>query len=206
MKKENPHRQRLTITDIQKAINGIERKLPISSVPTPLALSTKQCSLETEVIALATQIKASLGQLKQENENCWLIAMIMLESGCRVSEVLNIRSTDITPTGRIVIKGLKRSHDRVINPSSVAQQTLKKRNSPGTIFMGISRFHVYRSFKSVGLQHSFNDRERNSVTHLFRHYVALDLQQTDHGKKAITTGLGHKSNNSADHYAHKNSI
>ncbi len=202
-RKHNPHRQRLGILEVQKAINQKSGKPAPKSVPTPCAQTARLCTLGNDQVTLAKQVQASLIALKNSNPPCWLIAMILLESGCRVSEVLTINSASISPQGRVMIKGKKGSNDRIIHPITIAPQMIKLRKRNGPIFAEISRFHVYRAFRSVGLSHIFDGRSKASVTHLFRHLVAIDLELTQHGKAAITTGLGHKSAESADHYAHK---
>lgn len=199
--KNKPKKATLGLRDIQKAISADNSNPYTFSVPTPFAQTLAQCEPVPVQDQATKQLKASVQFLKINNPPVYIIAMILLDSGCRISEVLAIRSTDVSPQGRVMIKGAKGSNDRIVFSSTVSDQLIKLRSMQGPIFAGISRFHVYRSFKSAGLGQFMSGRSRQSVTHLFRHLYAQDLQKTTHGKKAITTGLGHKNDQSADHYS-----
>lgn len=200
-KPKAPTKRILTLNGLQQILKGREKLQGINSVPSPSAQSAKPCGLVSVQDQILRQVEASLATLKISNPPCYLIARLLFESGSRISEILAIRSTDITPAGRIMIKAKKGSRDRIISAGHLGDDLLKLRKRQGLIFGDISRFHVYRSFRSVGLSHIFDGRSKASVTHIFRHLAAMDLEQTEHGKQAITTGLGHRSERSADHYS-----
>lgn len=200
MKKQIKKPVRLGIRDIQRVISEKEGKPRITSVPTPSAQTLGLCVAGPGDGQLAKQIASSMATLARSNPPVHLLAMIMLESGCRVSEALQIRSTDVTLQGRIMISAKKGGHDRIVKINVPGINWAMIKSGPAMIFQGISRFHVYREFKRSGLSFVMEGRSKASVTHLFRHYVAHDLYTADKSNETIKTGLGHKSEGSAEYY------
>ena len=128
------------------------------------------------------------------------VAWLLFEHGLRITEVLNIQKCDISRQGRIRIKGLKGSNDRIVTPIMFAQfwQSLPDFMLPlGSVY---SRFYFYRWFKRIGIYDVFGNNKRFSVTHMFRHHLALSLKNEFDDTALTQRVLGHRSIKSTLHY------
>jgi site-specific recombinase XerD len=132
------------------------------------------------------------------------VAELLYINGARITEVLNIKGTDISSKGHIKIKGLKSSSDRILRTSVHKQFWLGMRNFTDTLGSVYSRFYFYREFKKRGISLEFKGYKNKAVTHAPRHLLISELQTID--KELVTTQLtlGHKSIKSTEHYDKKN--
>ncbi len=128
---------------------------------------------------------------------------IMLHTGCRVSEALQIKSNDINENWFVKIKGAKGSHSRIklIPPFPLKYNKLKIKNI--YLFAGISRFYVYRQLKNMGIYERFGSNKNKSVTHYFRHIYAQNLKSVDQKNEASSRELGHKNHKNIVYYGNK---
>jgi len=128
---------------------------------------------------------------------------LMLNSGCRVSEILNISHSDILGGGKVRIKGLKGSCDRIIISSRFSKELEDYRNNCVSPFYCFSRFMLYRDFKKHGIYMMFKGAKLNSVTHACRHLYVSDLKMAGLSDAEIQGNIGHKSKKSTEHYVAK---
>jgi len=134
-----------------------------------------------------------------------LLAVIELQLfyGLRISECLNITTSDISNTGHIRIRGAKGSNDRIVIPyrfASFWQSEAKPILPLGSVY---SRFWFYRHYKALGLYATFGSSKVKSVTHLFRHLNILSLKENFNETELTRQFIGHKSINSTLHYERK---
>ena len=137
-----------------------------------------------------------------------LLAVIELQLyyGLRISECLNITTSDISKTGHIRIRGAKGSSDRIVIPyrfSSFWKNEAKAILPLSNIY---SRFWFYRQYKNLGLYAIFGNSKVKSVTHLFRHLNILSLKESFNETGLTKHFIGHKSINSTLHYERKKKL
>lgn len=130
-----------------------------------------------------------------------LLLYVMFLSGCRVSEALDIRPSRISPSGQVLIKGLKGSDDRIVNVGSM------KRYGVDNIILASydielrSRFSMYRLLKKLGFAQYFGNSEVASVTHIFRHMYIREQAEQGIEVETMKRAIGHKNINNTKHYA-----
>lgn len=137
-----------------------------------------------------------------------LLAVIELQLfyGLRISECLNITTSDVSTTGHIRVRGSKGSNDRIVIPyrfASFWQNEAKAILPIGNIY---SRFWFYRQYKNLGLYAIFGNSKVNSVTHLFRHLNILSLKDNFNETDLTRKFIGHKSIKSTMHYERKKKL
>lgn len=137
-----------------------------------------------------------------------LLAVIELQLfyGLRISECLNITTSDISNTGHIRVRGSKGSNDRIVIPyrfASFWQNEAKALLPLGNIY---SRFWFYRNYKNLGLYAIFGNSKVKSVTHLFRHLNILSLKDNFNETGLTRNFIGHKSIKSTMHYERKKKL
>ena len=137
-----------------------------------------------------------------------LLAVIELQLfyGLRISECLNITTSDVSNTGHIRIRGSKGSHDRIVIPYRFS--SFWKNEAVAILPLGnvYSRFWFYRQYKNLGLYAIFGNSKVKSVTHLFRHLNILSLKENFNETDLTRKFIGHKSINSTLHYEKKKKL
>lgn len=121
-------------------------------------------------------------------------------SGCRITEALNVRSSDVAVNGSILIRGLKNSSDRIFHDVELANYARVAAKATPFVFYGMNRFSAYRLLKQIGIGTTKKGRERQSVTHIFRNeYIRISKSLTS-DTKVIANSVGHKSIKSQEYY------
>jgi integrase len=123
--------------------------------------------------------------------------------GLRISEVLRIKQYDIKSTGHILIKGLKGSNDRLIQPKYYYEFWLN--GAYGFLPLGdtYSRFYYYRLFRRLGIGQKFNGNTNTSVTHYFRHNLVILLKKQGVSEDLLSNYIGHVSKKTLKYYVNK---
>lgn len=123
--------------------------------------------------------------------------------GLRISSIINLDTSDISNIGALRIKQGKGSEDLIIYSQRFTDFLLfLKKIEVGKIFVS-SRFYYYRLYKKLGLYQRFGKNVNMSVTHIFRHNVALDMKTSNIDKKDVKRFLGHKNVKSTEKYYDK---
>jgi integrase len=137
-----------------------------------------------------------------------LLAVIELQLfyGLRISECLNITTSDISNTGHIRIRGAKGSNDRIVIPYKFASFWQNEAKAILPIGKVYSRFWFYRQYKNLGLYAIFGNSKVKSVTHLFRHLNILSLKESFNETDLTRKFIGHKSIKSTMHYERKKKL
>lgn len=142
-----------------------------------------------------------------KNYMCNYILFIIQElqffNGLRISEVLRVRLSDVTKSGQIMIRGSKKSNNRLITPAFsniLLMQCKANRLEP---FATIDRYYVYRQYKKSGISKKFAHASNNAVTHLFRYVKVNELHVQNVSNSDIQQFIGHKSIKSTEHYVKK---
>lgn len=167
---------------------------------TPCAQTTIVRSAPGQVSELNLVSVTTKAKIKHESYQLAMLIEFMEASGCRVSEALSIKPTDITQMGHVKIKAKKGSNDRIIS-SGMATEYMRecyaKKKAP---FDGWSRHFVYRQFKKYNIGVKYSGKKKKSVTHSMRHQVAKSIQKAGMSITDTQKALGHKSLNSTSYY------
>lgn len=124
-------------------------------------------------------------------------------SGARVSEILNIKYTDLINSTIIRIKGLKNSNDRLIHIDRYSEYFgFCKRNMIHP-FSTLNRFYIYREYRKIGFIVSFLDSNKKAVTHSFRYKYIKNLKDNNVEISLIQKEIGHKTQKTTENYEQK---
>jgi integrase len=153
-----------------------------------------------------TSIDKAIIELSKIDRMASIAAKIMIDYGCRVSEVLRLNSEDILTDGSIIIRAGKKGNTRVIKMHEHTGLFLQFRYSGCQPFEFLTRFRMYDLFLKVGLVMQKTGSKYKKVTHSLRHAKARFLQSQGVEESAIQTHLAQKSSNSTKYYLEKNPI
>jgi len=128
---------------------------------------------------------------------------LLMFYGLRISEVLRIKKNDIKSTGHIIIKGLKGSNDRLIQPKYYYDFWFKNGYGFLPLVDTYSRFYYYRLFKRLGIGQKFNMNSNTSVTHYFRHNLIIELKRQGVPEHMLSSYIGHVSKKTLKYYVNK---
>lgn len=172
----------------------------ISSATKPCAQYARQCEQANDRQSHKSTIASAIQKFKIENYTLYVCLILQYQYGLRISELLNARYSDIRRKSFLLIKGLKRSNDRLIDISSVINFVNTENKTTAFIFSGISRFYVYREYKKVGIEFLFGENKKQSVTHALRHLMISEMRAENVETKTTQALVGHKSQKSTEHY------
>mgnify|MGYP005853977545 CR=1 FL=1 len=147
-----------------------------------------------------TEVREIINVMRTKYKREADLAMFLLETGCRISEALEITYKDIDALGRVKIKSKKGSKTRIVFSPSCLQLFLQARAYKSEIFERFNRFHIYRVFKQAGLGRIFGENRNMSITHYFRHLNAIIAAEIADEKSNIAEVLGHKAEKNTDFY------
>lgn len=128
---------------------------------------------------------------------------LMYLSGCRVSEALHIKASDILYNGQVRLSGLKGSKDRFISPSLYQYYWKIFREHHMSVPGHINRYYLDRVFKKHGLVLQDRYKRNIAVTHSFRYLFVYRMMLSGYDNSQIKDILGHLSINSTIHYVSK---
>jgi site-specific recombinase XerD len=130
-------------------------------------------------------------------ERVGLMIQFLFQTGCRISEMINIRLKDLTVNGNVSIKITgKGNKQRVVYIKKALYETIVKVfNSNVFLFesrlgKAYSRQGVFLNFKRVVSEF---DKTVKVNPHIFRHSCAMHLQRQGASLKKISEYLGHAS-------------
>lgn len=135
--------------------------------------------------------------------NVKLVVWLLYHTGARISEVLRLKSSDITKDWFVKINAVKGSRSRIVKVEKPPFKVIINYNLNYYLFPELSRFYMYRVCRSYGLQLQVAGQRKKSVTHAFRHNYASQLLKLQTSENLAGRSLGHKSNNSILSYAKK---
>ena len=181
-------------------LNGYPEQPRSRDVLKTPAQTYKLCTDGDHLEPMIRNIEHAIEMTRNKNTVIHAILSLQYETGIRISEVLNIRGTDITVNRMVRIKASKGSENRVFNISSNWDFWSKYRKQYGKVFECYSRFYVYREYKKLGISFSFGIGNKMSVTHSLRHIMGRAMQDTNIDKSLIQKQLGHVNKKSTNTY------
>lgn len=124
-------------------------------------------------------------------------------SGARVSEILNIRYSDIITSTILRIKGLKHSNDRLLHIDRYSEYFSFCKQNMIHPFGSLNRYYIYREYKKIGFIVSFLDSNKKAVTHSFRYKYIKKLKENNVEMSLIQKEIGHKTQKTTENYEQK---
>jgi len=146
------------------------------------------------------EIIEQLKTKKQYLGNYYYLFILQYQTGCRITEALNICPQDLSPNGMVLVKGLKKSQDRVCYIPELQPLINKSLSTGNKLFFSMNRFTAYRLLKSIGIQKLKKGRERESVTHIFRDQHAKNIRDLTSNEIVLSQQLGHKNQRNSEYY------
>ena len=133
------------------------------------------------------EIKALHAVLERSNQRDATLLWVLLHTGCRASEALNLRIQDFDPRGRtLFIQGLKGSNDREIPiPNWLAKLVAVQATVNSTHIFPIS----YQRLNQLWLHY----RPAKKKLHSLRHSFGIHLYRKTKDMKLVQLALGHKN-------------
>lgn len=151
----------------------------------------------------SSEYEKKIELLKPLYYDIYVIANLQYSYGLRISEVLNIRYSDITKGHRLIIHGLKGSDSKIIDVSKFKDVFVYLGKNTSFVFSHIDRFFVYRVFKKFGLTFQSKSSSRQSVTHSLRHQFVNELRSEGVDSLIIQKSIGHKNAKNTEIYGNK---
>lgn len=172
----------------------------VKPVQNPSAQYVKLCQVREDLDMIHSRIKSVIEFNKDINDLDKFVICVMYEYGLRISEVLRISHYDILRDYKVLVKGSKRSQNRIISLKFISEYADYIKRHHIVISDVRSRHYYYRLFKRYGLSHCFGQRKKNSVTHLFRHMFVKELRANDIAYEDIGNYMGHVNKKNTEYY------
>ena len=173
------------------------------AVSTSPAQYIHPCKLRISLDQYINALPGKLEKLQKQSHKLYCIACLQFSSSCRISEILQIKYSEISKSGHVKISGLKNSYDKIIFHSETVTYLLRCRSNSVDPFSEFNRFFVYRCYKKAGISFRFPGNCVNSVTHSFRHVNSALLKAESVATETIQKHIGHKSSKSTKYYTHE---
>ena len=151
---------------------------------------------------LLSSVNSKLEMMHRDGIDIGVIAAIslMYQSGCRISSILQLKPSNISANGRIVLHQGKGSEPMIIVPADYRDWWLNYRKSGMQYYELQSYIYYYRLFKRYKLVSPSSFGTRNAVTATARKMVAMDTFSVNEDLNEAKIALGHKSINSTGYY------
>ena len=151
-------------------------------------------------------IELLLLELEKKNFDKKLLAYISLQftAGLRISDLLKINYSNITPNLLIAIAQSKGSN--VLNVQPVFYRDIWRliRDNKLSPMSAYNRFWFYKLYKRLGIVLNNGAGRNNSVTHAPRKLLAQELYANDNNLETAKNALGHKDERSTLYYIDQN--
>lgn len=183
-----------------KSIVNSTQKQATKPVSNPIAPIGTMCEENETITEEVKNLNTSLDNMRKKYKLEYYCCMFLIETGCRISEALNIKYSDIDQLGRVYIKGLKNSKNRICVAPQCREFLLFCRQNKTDVFQRLNRFHIYRICKKFGIGGKFGGNKKNSITHYFRHINALITNSIAPETSLVQEVLGHKNAKSTGYY------
>lgn len=130
----------------------------------------------------------------------YFVAQLQAIYGFRISEVLTIDLSDISPYYKVTVKRLKREEPIIISLSFQGEFIHSIDNADLFLFSSLTRHSVYYLYKELGIGFKSKYSSKLAVTHSFRHRLVADWLALGWSYDEIATELGHLSVRNSEFY------
>lgn len=175
-------------------------KTIVNSDLNPLAQTPELLQAEKDIKYFKSKFDHMIYRDRVYGDKVKLIVWLLFQTGARISEVLQLKSSDITKEWFVKIRGLKGSDNRVVKVEKPPFPVFINHRIDYYLFPEFSRFFIYRVCKKYNLKLQVQGMKKESVTHAFRHYYATQALNLQDETNAAGKSLGHKSRKSILHY------
>ena len=175
----------------------------IASVVRPTAQTVTKFADNSEII---DEMSAKVEEILSDNtipDSLKRFIYLQSISGARVSEILNLKYTDIINSNILRIKGLKHSNDRLIHIDRYSEYFGFCKLNMIHPFSSLNRYYIYREYKKIGFIVSFLDSNKKAVTHSFRYKYIKNLKENNVEISLIQKEIGHKTLKTTENYEQK---
>lgn len=172
----------------------------LKSGTTPGEQSNKLLILGTQTNARFFSFLSNLYQRPDIATTDKAVIELLFLYGLRISEVLNIKATDVTPWGAIVIHTSKTKMTRVVVSPNFGQYWYHILRQSLPLSQIYSRFYYYRLFRKLGYYAQYGNNENFSVTHYFRHEIVRNMEKEGIPREVISHFLAHRAKTSIESY------
>lgn len=169
-------------------------------VPSPSAQIPAMFDPGSEVDAYISAVKSILVANSKLSVHLRLVIELCCLNGVRITEALNCKGTDIDKHGKVHIKSLKGSKNRVIQLFYSLPSVNSFIGKPVYIFQSFNRFYFYREFIKLGLTVKSSGYKKRAVTHSGRHILATEVNQLTNSIETTANLIGHVSTKSTANY------
>lgn len=173
------------------------------SVQKPSAQYTILCDSSMDEVVRSNEVVELLTTDNSVSVLEKAVIELMFISGCRISQAISIKSSDISVSGKIRIKGSKGSDDIIAFPTMFRDFWTCNKNFISSVFIGYNRFYFYRLFKKKGLIKKLEHKINWNVTHSLRQLYIESLKNSEFDDELIKKSIGHKSIKSQEFYINK---
>ena len=151
---------------------------------------------------LLSTVNSKLELMLKDGIDIGVVASIslMYQTGCRISSILQLKPSSISPNGRIILHQGKGSEPMVVVPADYRDWWLNYRKSGMQYYELQSYIYYYRLFKRYKLVSPSSFGTKNAVTATARKMVAMDTFSVNEDLNEAKIALGHKSINSTGYY------
>ena len=131
-----------------------------------------------------------------------MLSKLLAFTGFRISELLSIHFEDLLGQGKVLIKSLKWSRERIVTLSDPLYNELTKYAQEGKLIFSVDYKEIYRHIKSGKTGISLLKNDKNfSVCHSFRKYFIRDhLYNMHESVDSIVEKIGWLSKTSILYY------
>lgn len=185
-------------------MNASIRKLPLRSDTLAFMLALKSPPVYLESINKLVpgwgRALVSAEHVSKLDLFCLYAAAVTVGNGCRISEVLSIKSGQIQPNGTAFIKPSKGSSSRLIYLGITPEQAEQYAQLPlKSAVFPLTYIQVWRACVKYGFADRIPNHQHLAVTHAGRYRLAQAVAKNA-GAVAAGEVLGHKSENSILYY------
>jgi site-specific recombinase XerD len=185
------------LADVLGMTRPIDRKKSVSS---PLEQTTKELPVVKDLSASVEALVLQSERMKEYSKQCYFVFHVLLNSGCRISEVLSIRAVDVLANGLVRIKGAKGSNDRIVNCGMATEYIMKCKKLNVAPFQDVNRKFVWSVFKKFNIELSVGSSDKKVVTHALRHVMVASAKSANVDINTTGTFIGHKNKKNTTRY------
>ena len=182
--------------DPQSPLNNLRPR----TVLNPIAPTVKVCDAQRKGEIAYKSLLSKVDSLKSQSRILYYVAVLQIIGSFRISEVLNIKPTDIMLSGHVLVQGSKGSANQLIHSGEVSDYLVQCKSKNIYPFAALNRFFVYRQYRKVGIIYKSHYSGKLSVTHAFRQYNVELMRVNDIENEEISKHLGHKNKSNQSYY------
>lgn len=128
---------------------------------------------------------------------------LMYTNALRVSEVLQLETSNIYSSNSVVIKGCKGSNSKLAHLSYIVGYFDLFNKQYNVKIFPYDRYFVYRQFKKIGLEFQSKISEYNQVTHCLRTMQIKKIDEFAKNDELTQQIAGHKKMKNTLYYVNK---